>query len=267
MKWLDALAVRQDEVDSTVGQRLLERIEMTGSSVMLSVDGDDPGALAELIEKTAPHLAAVKTHRDLICAAKDSMWGDVVSVCKKHGLLIMEDRKFADIGAISEKQIRGMGSISEWADFVTAHAISGPDIIDGLIAGWREIGKKGGVVLLAQMSSRDNLLTPEYSRLVIEMGEKREGVIGYIGNGSDPRELGQLRHLISNKKLLLTPGIHPTASKGKRGQRYGTPEAAIAAGADLVIIGRGIYAADKPENAVKICAERTRDGLERRLFG
>ena len=31
----------------------------------------------------------------------------------------------------------------KWADLVTAHLISGPDIVDGLQAGWSDVGRLG----------------------------------------------------------------------------------------------------------------------------
>ena len=72
---------------------------------------------------------------------------------------------------------------AEWADLVAAHLINGPDIVDGLQAGWSDVGRIGGVIL-AQMSSRGNLGPGP-------TGSGREtkrtfGVFGFIGNGSRP---------------------------------------------------------------------------------
>ncbi len=47
---------------------------------------------------------------------------------KKYDLLIFEDRKFADIGRVSKFQMAGFYDIRSWADIVTSHSISGPDV-------------------------------------------------------------------------------------------------------------------------------------------
>ena len=49
----------------------------------------------------------------------------------------------------------GIYDIRSWADIVTAHRISGPDIVDGIAAGWADVERIGGILLLAQMSSRE----------------------------------------------------------------------------------------------------------------
>ena len=73
----------------------------------------------------------------------------------------------------------GVYNIRGWSDLVTAHLISGPDIVDGLQAAWSDVGREGGVLLLAQMSSRGNLLEPAYTAKVVEKGKAHSGVFGF----------------------------------------------------------------------------------------
>ena len=248
-----------------VAIRLMECVLSKQSAVILSGDVPSTKDLIELIEQVHPWIAAIKTHVD--CMDDDGGWSEVVACCQEKGLPIMEDRKFADIGAISHQQMLRGWNIAEWADAVTAHGISGPDIIDGLQDAWGMAGRDGGVVLLAQMSSRGNLVEKRLTEPVVEMGSRHEGVIGYIGNGSDPQAIARLRKIVGGGQLILTPGIHPDGGDGERGQRYGSPDAAIEAGADMVIIGSAIYKADKPDEMAKICAAATLKGFERRTHG
>ena len=71
----------------------------------------------------------------------------------------------------------GIYDIRSWADIVTAHRISGPDIVDWIAAGWADVERIGGILLLAQMSSRGNLLSPDYTKNTIETGKGSPHVI------------------------------------------------------------------------------------------
>jgi uridine monophosphate synthetase len=170
-------------------------------------------------------------------------------------LLIFEDRKFADIGKISKSQMSGIYDIRSWSDIVTAHLISGPDIVDGLQSAWQDVNREGGVLLLAQMSSRGNLLTEEYSEKVVEKGIQSNGVLGFIGNGSRPDELKDLRQRVGEQKMIWTPGVNIAVGDGEMGQRYGSPYDAVIAGSDCIIVGSGIHRSKNPSEVAKQYAQ------------
>ena len=50
------------------------------------------------------------------------------------------------------------------------------------------------------MSSRGNLLTEDYSQNVVDNGIQSDGVLGFIGNGSRPEELKDLRRRVGEQK-------------------------------------------------------------------
>ena len=169
--------------------------------------------------------------------------------------MLFEDRKFADIGRVSQTQMGGIYDIRSWADIVTAHRVSGPDIIDGIAAGWDEVRRIGGVFLLAQMSSRGNLLSEGYTDETIATGAASPHVLGYIGNGSSPDEISSLRGKVGEGKMIWTPGVNLSAAEGVLGQQYGHPAEAIGAGADGIIVGSGIHGAADPVAAAVAYAE------------
>ena len=144
--------------------------------VCLAADRNTMAGLFELIETVGSSIAALKTHVDLVDDWTVESWDRFCKAAQKADLLIFEDRKFADIGGISRKQMAGVYNIRAWSDLVTAHLISGPDIVDGLQAGWSDVGRNGGVLLLAQMSSRGNLLKPEYTSQVVAKGKAHEQI-------------------------------------------------------------------------------------------
>lgn len=229
--------------------------------VCLAADRSTMAGLFELIETVGSSIAALKTHVDLVDDWTVESWERFCKAAHEADLLIFEDRKFADIGGISRKQMAGVYNIRAWSDLVTAHLISGPDIVDGLQAGWTDVGRNGGVLLLAQMSSRGNLLKPEYTSQVVVKGKTHDGVFGFIGNGSRPKELALLREAVGDGKLIWTPGVNLTVGDGEMGQRYGDPREAVLAGSDCIIVGSGIHKAENPAQQAQAYAEASWNAL------
>ncbi len=111
------------------------------------------------------------------------------------------------------------------------------------------------LLLLAQMSSEDNLLTPKYTQTCVEMARQhKDFVIGFVAQQS-------LNTADGDNFIVMTPGVNlprtesseqpwartqPYTARGDgQGQQYNTPRHVILEkGADVVIVGRGILDAD-----------------------
>lgn len=225
------------------------------SLVCLAADKYTMAELFDLLNSVGSSIAALKTHVDLIDDWSKDEWNRFCTLAHEMDLLIFEDRKFADIGKISRRQMGGIYNIGEWSDLVTAHLISGPDIVDGLQEAWSDAGREGGVLLLAQMSSRGNLLSPNYTSTVVEAGRVHPGVFGFIGNGSNANSVRELRTMVGDEKMIWTPGVNLATGDGEMGQRYGDPYEAVMAGSDCIIVGSGIHGASDPAAAAAAYAE------------
>lgn len=249
------------ECTLTMAKRYMTVAWEKQSLVCLAADRNTMSGLFELLEQVGPHIAALKTHVDLIDDWSAEEWAKFCATAEEHNLLIFEDRKFADIGKISRSQMAGIYDIRSWSNIVTAHLISGPDIVDGLQAAWHDVGRDGGVLLLAQMSSRGNLLTTDYRDSVVAKGAASAGVLGFIGNGSRPEELEELRNKVGDGKMIWTPGVNIAIGDGEMGQRYGDPREAVLAGSDCIIVGSGIHRSDNPAAMAKQYAEASWNAL------
>ena len=255
MEAADIWGARWEACDNSMVRQYMEVVCRKQTLVILAADLRTMEGLSNLIDEVGPHIAALKTHVDLVDDWNASDWAALCSKAAEHDLLIFEDRKFADIGPISRGQMAGVYDIRSWANVVTAHGISGPDIVDGLCAGWNDVGREGGVLLLAQMSSRGNLLGLDgYTDAMVSAGIANAGVFGFIGNGSRPAELSELRAKVGDKKLIWTPGVNLAVGDGEMGQRYGDPSEAILSGSDGIIVGSGIYKSDSPQDVAKAYA-------------
>ena len=256
MEAAEVWGARWDACDNPMVRRYMEVACRKRSLVILAADLRTMAGLNDLIDQVGPHIAALKTHVDLVDDWTAAGWTALCTKAESHDLLIFEDRKFADIGPISRGQMAGVYDIRSWANIVTAHGISGPDIVEGLCAGWSDVGRQGGVLLLAQMSSRGNLLGLDgYTDAMVQAGIANMGVFGFIGNGSRPAELAQLREKVGDKKLIWTPGVNVAVGDGEMGQRYGNPRDAIMVGSDGIIVGSGIYKAEVPGEVAKTYAD------------
>ena len=256
--------VRWSSCANPLAHRFMETAARKGTLVGLAADMRSVGELVDLVEEVGPHIAALKTHVDLVDDFSTESWQSLVDAAKRHDLLLFEDRKFADIGKVSQNQMAGVHDIRSWADIVTAHRVSGPDIVDGIAAGWADVERIGGVLLLAQMSSSGNLLDGSYTDEVIATGSGSPHVIGYIGNGSSAEEVAALREKVGDGQMIWTPGVNLAVGDGAMGQRYGHPRNAILAGSDAIIVGSGIHGVDERAKAAAEYARASFEALSER---
>jgi len=116
------------------------------------------------------------------------------------------------------------------------------------------------------MSSRGNLLDPQYTEQVVAKGKINPGVFGFIGNGSRPDELVELRQKVGAEKMIWTPGVNLDTGDGEMGQRYGDPRSAILAGSDCIIVGSGIHRVQNPAKAAREYALVSWNALNERVL-
>jgi orotidine-5'-phosphate decarboxylase len=82
-------------------------------------------------------------------------------LAQQHNFIVMEDRKFGDIGNTVKLQYSSpaLSLPSGWAGLVTCHALPGPGVVEGL----KEVAVEGsGCVVVVEMSSQGSLTTPDY---------------------------------------------------------------------------------------------------------
>lgn len=81
-----------------------------------------------------------------------------------------------------------------------------------------------------------------------------------LGAGADglvcsPHEIAILRDAFGEKPLLVVPGIRPAGAALGDQARVMTPEQAVEAGADYIVVGRPITGAENPAEAARAIAE------------
>ncbi|KAF8339022.1 Orotidine 5'-phosphate decarboxylase [Cantharellus anzutake] len=212
-------AERAKNFSNVAAKSLLEVMERKQTNLCVSVDVTKTANLLRIVAAVAPFVCLIKTHVDVIEDFDPEFIDQLKSLSTEHDFLIFEDRKFADIGnTVSLQYSSGIHKIASWAHITNAHPIPGPGIIEGLASVGLPLDR--GLLLLSEMSSTGTLAT---------------GFIAMKGISKDadtpPDE----------DFLILTPGVGLDVKGDALGQQYRTPQEVIAAGADVIIVGRGIY--------------------------
>lgn len=179
-------------------------------------------------------------------------WGArAVEVAKASGAALFLDLKLHDIpatvaGAVSAARDHGV-------DYLTVHASGGP----AMLAAARQAAGPDGPKLLAV-----TLLThlDEAALAALDLpGEPAARVRGWAalareagcaGIVCSAREAAALRAACARPFLLVTPGIRPAGAAADDQRRVATAEEALAAGADLLVVGRPLTRAADPEAAL-----------------
>lgn len=207
-------------------------------------------AILKLADEIGPYIAVLKTHADIIKDFTPQFINDLVKLSEKHRFLIFEDRKFADIGnTVTLQYSEGIHRISSWAHFVTVHSLPGPDIVTALKKGASQLNEElRGCLLLAEMSSRGNLLNKSYAQATVEIAQANSDFVsGFICQSQVSPD---------DKWVRMTPGVQLGSKGDQLGQQYVTPECAIIEKkADVIIVGRGVAGAPNPVEAAKLYRE------------
>lgn len=210
-------------------------MEEKKTNLCFSIDVTDPTSILELADAVGPHICLLKTHIDIVEGYTEEFLHKLLTIAKKHGFLLFEDRKFADIGSTVVRQYSaGVHKVASWSHITNAHAIPGPGIVDGLKSVGLDKGR--GLLLIAEMSSKGNLATGTYTQENVKLAlENQDFVIGFIAQN----KLSELPTLIT-----MTPGVQLKKGGDGMGQQYNTPDSAFERGTDVIIVGRGIYGAE-----------------------
>ncbi len=165
------------------------------------------------------------------------------------GKKVFADLKLHDIGNTVASGVTSVASLG--ATFLTVHAY--PQTMQAAVDAREGCLRILGVTVLTSSDDSD-LAKAGYTCSVRELVMKRAvqaREIGMDGLVCSPEEVRHLRGIVGSNIALVTPGIRPVGSKADEQKRIATPADAMAAGADYLVVGRPIIAADDSRAAAQ----------------
>jgi len=160
------------------------------------------------------------------------------------------DIKLHDVANTVAQGIKNVARLG--ASFVTVHAY--PQTMHAAVAARPDA--KLRILAVTVLTSYDDadLAAAGYDFTVPELVAERAAQardIGVDGVVCSAAEASALRPILGRAMVLVTPGIRPVGAEPGDQKRIVTPSAAIAAGADYLVVGRPVIAAPDPRAAAE----------------
>jgi len=194
-----------------------------GIVLAYDIEGTTLNNILALLDEIHDNLVGLKVHNEILNFS-DGENELLYDMCHAYGLFLWEDRKFNDIGATFEKQVK---RYEKFRDVVSVSPMSGCDIL--------KVETTLDIFVLVQMSSRANLFTREVSKNIIDMITFEK----LSGNENIKGIICQNQEFINTDLPVLTikPGINLSATSDALGQCYSNLDGDLP---DMIVVGRGI---------------------------
>jgi orotidine-5'-phosphate decarboxylase len=172
----------------------------------------------------------------------------LVEEFSRDGKQVFVDLKLHDIGATVEKATAQIAKLG--ARFLTVHAF--PQTLAAAKRGSEHSRLQVlGVTVMTSYDDAD-LAACGYRlnvRDLVALRAQQAREAGIAGLILSPDELLATREAVGESLLLVTPGVRPAGAALGDQKRVATPSEAFARGADYIVVGRPILAADDPRRA------------------
>lgn len=216
--------------------------EEARATLALALDVDDLVAATRLGRELKPWFGVAKVGWELYSASGP----EAVGALRELGYDVFLDLKLHDIPNTVNKAARVLGALG--VDYLTLHAFGGVDMlragVEGLAEGASNAGLEPpialGVTVLTSDGTAPDHIVPQRVRVAAEAG--CGGLVCAAKDLKDARTLAP-------RLVRVVPGIRPAGSANDDQANVATPCEAMAEGADVLVIGRPVTAAENPAEA------------------
>jgi len=230
-------------------------LKSPGPRVIVALDFPDMMSAFGLAARLDPAVCAVKVGKELFTAAEAGLVRELV----RRGFRVFLDLKFHDIPNTVAQACAAATRLGVW--MIDVHAAGGGAM---LVAARDAVAKTAAaegctpplliaITVLTSLGADDLAAigvagTAEAQVLRLARLAQTCGLDGVVCSA---QEAAMLRAACGADFKLVTPGIRPAGTEAHDQARVMTPEGAIAAGADYLVIGRAITGAADPLRALR----------------
>jgi orotidine-5'-phosphate decarboxylase len=225
--------------------------DSTRSRLIAAIDTPDVSHAKALIDAVAPHCGLIKLGLEFFMAN-----GPVgLAVATPHPVFL--DLKLHDIPNTVAGAMKSLAPLG--AHMITVHAAGGAAMIEAARTAAEAGPNRPLILAVTVLTSLDATAlnsigvaggtTQQVLRLArLALAAGADGLV------CSAQELPQLRDAFGATPILVVPGIRPAGTENADQARTQTPEAAIAAGADYIVVGRPITRSPNPGAAARAIA-------------
>jgi orotidine-5'-phosphate decarboxylase len=216
------------------------------SPIVVALDYPTAQQAIAMAKQLDPSKCRVKVGKELFTASGPA----VLEQLHKMDFDVFLDLKFHDIPNTCAGAVAAAAELGVW--MVNVHASGGERM---MVAAAEAIANKGhkplliAVTVLTSMEQSDLAgigldVSPQQQVERLAKLSKQSGMDGVV---SSAQEIGLVKDLCGEDFLTVTPGIRPEGSAAGDQRRIMTPQQAVNAGGDYMVIGRPITQATNPE--------------------
>lgn len=223
--------------------------------IAVALDGPDRATILGWAAATAPHVSVMKVGLETYLRDGASIVGRVRDASPGCGLFL--DLKLHDIPNTVAGAARSIAALAP--EYLTVHASGGPAMVAAAVEALPGT-RITAVTVLTSLSEADLAavgLHGPASDAAVRLASMAVSA-GARAIVCSPQEVAAIRAAVGPGITLITPGVRPSTGQGSAvgdQSRVATPAAALAAGSDLLVIGRPITAAADPGAAARSLAE------------
>lgn len=201
--------------------------------IILALDETDETKARGVVEEVSGLVDAIKINWPLVLASSPQIITELSRLSD-----VICDFKVADIPNTDRLIVEQ--AFRRGASGVIVHAFTGTDSLRAAV----EAAGEGDIYVVTEMSHPGGQeftasLAERFAQMAVDVGAR-----GIIAPATRPERIARMRSVVGDR-LILSPGV---------GAQGGSASAAIANGADYVIVGRSIYGNARPREAAEALA-------------
>lgn len=225
--------------------------ETRKAPIALALDAPDLATMSTWVQEAAPFVSTMKIGMQTFYRDGDKS----VALVSDSGCDLFLDLKLHDIPNTVAGAAHSLARFNP--AYLTVHALGGAAMMEAAVNALPDT-RITAVTVLTSLDDQEliklGMETPVRTAVVrLAILAVSVGARAIV---CSPQEVAAVRSAVPSEIVLITPGVRPEMSSAHDQKRVSTPEAALKAGADLLVIGRSITAsADVASAARRISQE------------